>query len=99
MCVTITELQKKFLKKCLFVGANYANLLRPVTESSKIVARVPSAYIRQMADEKLLIPGRSLTLMDTIGQGICIQACCMHVVYIITPVTSVCCTHAVDVIT
>jgi hypothetical protein len=50
-------------------GANYANLLRPVTESSKIVARVPSAYIRQMADEKLLIPGRSLTLMDTIGQG------------------------------
>ncbi|CAI8027539.1 Tyrosine-protein kinase transforming protein SEA [Geodia barretti] len=49
--------------------ANDANLLRPVAESSTRVARVPSAYIRQMADEKLLIPGRSLTLMDTIGQG------------------------------
>ena len=33
-------------------------------------ARVSSAYIRQMTDENLLIPGKYLNLLDTIGQGI-----------------------------
>ena len=42
-------------------------LLPPGT--SQRVARVPSGFIRQMAEELLLIPERSLSLMDTIGQG------------------------------
>ena len=54
----------------LFLGGNDIHLLQPAPDSSQGVARVPSAYIRQMAEEKLLIPGRSLALMDTIGQGI-----------------------------
>ena len=33
------------------------------------VERLPSAYIRQMAAEKFLIPGINLNLIDTIGQG------------------------------
>ena len=32
-------------------------------------ARVSSAHIRQLTKEKLLVPGRNLSLMDTVGQG------------------------------
>ena len=33
------------------------------------LARVSSAYIRKLTEEKLLIPGRNISLMDTVGQG------------------------------
>ena len=36
---------------------------------SQRAAGVPSGFIEQMEDEMLLIPERSLSLMDTIGQG------------------------------
>ena len=39
-------------------------------EQSPRTARLSSGYIRQMTEEKLLIPSRSITLMDTVGQGI-----------------------------
>ena len=39
-------------------------------EQSSRTARLSSGYIRQMTEEKLLIPSRSITLMDTVGQGI-----------------------------
>ena len=55
--------------KILFSGGNILHLPQ-AREFSQGVARVPSAYIRQMAEEKLLIPGKHLALMDTIGQGI-----------------------------
>jgi c-mer proto-oncogene tyrosine kinase/anaplastic lymphoma kinase/receptor tyrosine kinase len=45
------------------------HLLPRRPDPTQRVVRVPSSYIRQMADEKLLIPGRSLNLLDTIGQG------------------------------
>ena len=32
-------------------------------------ARIASEHIRQLTEEKLLIPGRTLSLMDTVGQG------------------------------
>ena len=41
----------------------------PKPDPTQRVERVPSAYIRQMADESFLIPGVNLTLQDTIGQG------------------------------
>ena len=31
--------------------------------------RLSSAHIRQLTEEKLLIPGRNISLMDTVGQG------------------------------
>ena len=31
--------------------------------------RVASAYVRQMADDELLIPGSNIQMMGTIGQG------------------------------
>ena len=31
--------------------------------------RVASAYVRQMADDQLLIPGSNVQMMGTIGQG------------------------------
>ena len=34
-----------------------------------IRARVPSVFIRNMDKYKLLIPGRHLQLLDTVGQG------------------------------
>ena len=33
------------------------------------LARVSSAHIQQLTEERLLIPGRNLSLMDTVGQG------------------------------
>ena len=50
------------------IGAQSDDSL-PSPELGQRMARVPSAYIRQMVDENLLIPGRALTLIDTIGQG------------------------------
>ena len=47
-------------------------MLSPDTEPLPRMARVSAGYIRQMTEEKLLIPGRSITLMDTVGQGTCI---------------------------
>ena len=44
-------------------------LLVPHLDSPARMARVSSGYIRQMTEERLLIPGRNLTLMDTVGQG------------------------------
>ena len=41
-----------------------------IMEQSPRTARLSSGYIRQMTEEKLLIPSRSITLMDTVGQGI-----------------------------
>ena len=41
-----------------------------IMEQSPRTARLSSGYIRQMTEEKLLIPCRSITLMDTVGQGI-----------------------------
>ena len=41
-----------------------------IMEQSPRMARLSSGYIRQMTEEKLLIPSRSITLMDTVGQGI-----------------------------
>ena len=46
-------------------------MLSPDMERSPRMARVSSSgYIRQMTEEELLIPSRSITLMDTVGQGI-----------------------------
>ena len=39
-------------------------------ERSPRTARLSSGYIRQITEEKLLIPSRSITLIDTVGQGI-----------------------------
>lgn len=52
----------------LFLGVKSRNTL-PTVNLEERTARIPSTYIRQMVDEKLLIPGRALTLMDTVGQG------------------------------
>ena len=41
----------------------------PKPDPTQRVERLPSAYIRQMADERFLVPGVNLTLLDTIGQG------------------------------
>ena len=41
----------------------------PPLVSQPQLARVSSADIRQLTEEKLLIPGRNLNLMDTVGQG------------------------------
>ena len=45
-------------------------MLSPDTEWSPRTARLSSGYISQMTEEELLIPSRSITLMDTVGQGI-----------------------------
>ena len=44
-------------------------LFVPHLDSAARLARISSQYIRQMTEERLLIPGRNLTLMDTVGQG------------------------------
>ena len=51
------------------VTENEQHLAPPHPGSSVRIARVPSMYIRQMSDVNLLIPGRGLDLLDTIGQG------------------------------
>ena len=38
-------------------------------------ARVPSEYIRNLDEHDMLIPGRHLQLMDTVGQGIGYNCC------------------------
>ena len=52
-----------------FVTGEAIHLQPPKPDPTQRVERLPSAYIRQMADEKFLIPGVTLTLLDTIGQG------------------------------
>jgi len=44
------------------------NLLQPLSAEPPR-ARVSSGYIRQMNEEKLLIPGKIIHLQDCIGQG------------------------------
>ena len=44
-------------------------LFVPHLDSAARMARISPQYIRQMTEERLLIPGRNLTLMDTVGQG------------------------------
>ena len=51
------------------VTENEQHLAPPHPGSPVRIARVPSTYIRQMSDVDLLIPGRGLDLLDTIGQG------------------------------
>ena len=45
-------------------------MLSPDMERSPRMVPVTSGDIRQMTEEELLIPSRSITLMDTVGQGI-----------------------------
>ena len=46
-----------------------AQFVPPPVESTLRMARLKPAYIRQMTEANLLIPGRSLNLMDIVGQG------------------------------
>ena len=41
----------------------------PPLVSQPQLVRVSTAHIQQLTEEKLLIPGRNLSLMDTVGQG------------------------------
>lgn len=51
-------------------GGNSIDAAAPIDFEQQVLrGRVSSSYIRQMSEEKLLIPGRNLVLMDTIGQG------------------------------
>ena len=42
------------------------------------MAKVTSGFLRQMSDEKLLIPGSCISLLNCIGQGMLVYLC-MHV--------------------
>ena len=42
-----------------------------VGSDSGLTSRVPSFYISQMADAKLLIPAEQIKLFDSVGQGSC----------------------------
>ena len=60
--------------------ANDVNIwLRPVkgNTGSPRGVKATSAYLRSMSEEKLLIPGRHIQLLDRVGQGI-IHDCVLY---------------------
>ena len=74
--VKVSLFQKSLLERfnyrmnsySLLISGN-AELQVPPLVSQPQLVKVSSADIRQLIEEKLLVPGRSLSLMDTVGQG------------------------------
>ena len=42
---------------------------QPIEDTAERRSRLPSVYIRQMAEAKLLIPFEQVKLLDSVGQG------------------------------